>query len=756
MARAFLLKLSRPLVLLSALIFVTTVFPQLDPDPNSPTPVLLSGKGGRAVANYGPSIPDPRSNERTRTVFEPDSIVILYASNFDFLPGEGENSLRVYGIDRQGRQFRFPVLGLSPAKYSRDIFAVTIKLTDEIRYWPTPEKGDLEMYLTWRGLSSNRVLLGFGGTGGRQLEPTTGSHLTTQLSKTRSRNSIFDGRSAEYVGYRWSSDRMRFLQQATFGATPTLDEKIRRVGIRRWIATQFEAPFPSSANPYPNIPLKNSDAANATNGCGMFASGTPELRICIRDHYSMYPVQTWFFREAFYGEPQLRHRISWALSQIWVISGVDTQQSSHMLAYHKVLSDNAFGNYRQLMEALTLNPGMGNYLDMARSTRFSPNENYPREILQLFTIGLFMLNPDGTLQLDGVGNPIPTYDQEDVNNFTKVFTGWTFCNAAAAACPSALPGIVNYKDPMILNLNVTTVGNNRHDLTAKTLLNYPGSTTTNVAACTGTCDDNLTNIQNYANSSLDQTLDNIFFHPNTPPFVSKLLIQHLVTSDPTPAYVARVAAVFADNGLGVRGDMKSVIRAVLLDPEARGDVKTDPNFGKLREPVQLITNVLRAANVKSFNLAQNSDGSIQPLWGNLGQNPFNSPTVFNYYSADNVIPGTTLLGPEFALMTTGTSIARANFMNTLLFNPNSLNVAEDRPLGTKVELAEYIAAATADTSGNQLLELVNQRMMNNRMSAEMRSRVLTAVQAIASNNPTLRAQNAIYLTATSSQFQVQR
>jgi hypothetical protein len=288
------------------------------------------------------------------------------------------------------------------------------------------------------------------------------------------------------------------------------------------------------------------------------------------------------------------------------------------------------------------------------------------------------------------------------------------------------------------------------------LLNYPGSTTTNVAACTGTCDDNLTNIQNYANSSLDQTLDNIFFHPNTPPFVSKLLIQHLVTSDPTPAYVARVAAVFADNGLGVRGDMKSVIRAVLLDPEARGDVKTDPNFGKLREPVQLITNVLRAANVKSFNLAQNSDGSIQPLWGNLGQNPFNSPTVFNYYSADNVIPGTTLLGPEFALMTTGTSIARANFMNTLLFNPNSLNVAEDRPLGTKVELAEYIAAATADTSGNQLLELVNQRMMNNRMSAEMRSRVLTAVQAIASNNPTLRAQNAIYLTATSSQFQVQR
>jgi uncharacterized protein (DUF1800 family) len=552
---------------------------------------------------------------------------------------------------------------------------------------------------------------------------------------------------------------MRFLQQAAFGPTAALDERIRRTGLRRWIATQFEAPYPSAANPYPIIPLKNSDAnaAIASGGCGPAPNpSTPEYRFCIRDHYSMYPIQTWFFREALYGEPQLRHRVAWALSQIWVISGVDTQQSSHMIAYHKVLSDNAFGNYRQLMEAVTMNPGMGNYLDMARSTRTSPNENYPREILQLFTIGLFMLNPDGTFQLDGQGNPIPTYDQEDVNNFTKVFTGWTFCNAAVAACPNALPGIVNYKDPMILNLNVTTVGGNRHDLTAKTLLNYPGSTTTNVAACTGTCDDTLASIQNYANSSIAQTLDNIFFHPNTPPFVSKLLIQHLVTSDPTPAYVGRVSAIFANNGFGVRGDMKSVIRAILLDPEARGDVKTDPNFGKLREPVQLITNVFRAANAKSFDLTQNSDGVVQDLATNLSQNPFNSPTVFNYYSADNVIPGTMLLGPEFGLMTTGTSIARANFANTMVFTGLTNVNQENRPLGTKLDLAEFQNAAAADATGNQLLDLLNQRLMNNRMSAEMRARILAAVQAIAASNSLLRAQNAVYLVATSSQFQVQR
>lgn len=760
MARASKRRLFPPLFFLSALFLANVAFAQTDPDPNSPTPVLLARKDARAIANYGPGTIDLKSSERIETAFEPDSLVVLYATNFNFLPGEGANSIRVYGLDASGRQYRFPVVEVGPTKYSLEVVAITIKLTDEIKYWPTPANGDLEMFLTWRGLASNRVLFGFGGNGGRQIESRGSAATVSSVSKPSSKKTPIFGRYApEYVGYKWSSDRMRFLEQAAFGPTPSLDEQIRRIGIRRWIATQFEAPYPSASNPYPNIPLKNSDAnaAIASGGCGPAPNpSTPEYRICIRDHYSMYPVQTWFFREAFYGSPQLRHRVAWALSQIWVISGVDTQQSSHMLAYHKVLSDNAFGNYRQLMEAVTMNPGMGNYLDMARSTRTNPNENYPREILQLFSIGLFMLNPDGTLQLDGQGEPIPTYDQDKVNNFTKVFTGWTFCNAAVAACPNALPGIVNYKDPMILNLNVTSVGQNRHDLTAKTLFNYAGSTTTNVAACTGTCDDTLSSIQNYANNSIDQTLDNIFFHPNTPPFVSKLLIQHLVTSDPTPAYVGRVSAVFANNGFGVRGDMKSVIRAILLDPEARGDVKTDPNFGKLREPIQLLTNVLKAANVKSFDLSQNSDGSIQPLWGNLAQNPFNSPTVFNYYSADNVIPGTTLLGPEFALMTTGTSIARANFMNTLLFSPNNLNVSEDRPLGTKVDLAEYIAAAATDSTGNQLLDLLNQRMMNNRMSAEMRSRLLTAVQAIASNNPTLRAQNAIYLSATSSQFQVQR
>lgn len=717
---------------------------QIDPDPNSPEPVLLTFKGSpRALASAESARLDPRNPGKPSEAFAPDTRVVIYAMNFNFLPGEGANSLRVYAVDGKGRQYRFPVLEVTPLKSPDNVFAVTFQMTDEIRYWPEPNRGDVELYLTWRGLASNRVMFGYGESGGRDEGDIIPMPYWTAV-KNIAENVKGNGNQSDYVGYRWSSDRMRFLQQATFGATQELDMRVRRDGLRSYLATQFEAAYPSATNPYPNLALKNTDAQNTTNGCGMFTNPSTEYSICIRDHYTMYPIQTWHFREAFYGGPQLKHKIAWALSQIWVISGVDTQQSSWMIAYHQLLSKNAFGNYRQLMKDITLNPGMGNYLDMMRSTRNNPNENYPREILQLFAVGLFMLNQDGTLQLDGQGNPIATYDQDKVNNFTKVFTGWRDCRTLSATCPNQVVGVPNYKDPMEF-----VPGN--HDITAKTLFNYPGAPFPTIAACTG-C--NNAAITTYANNSLDQTLDNIFNHPNVGPFVSKLLIQHLVTSDPTPAYVSRVAAIFNNNGQNVRGDLKAVVRAILTDPEARGDVKTDPNYGKLREPVQLMTNSLKAMNVKSFDLTQNSDGSVHTLSTGMAQNVYNSPTVFNYYSPDYVIPGTTLLGPEFGIMTTGTAISRANFANTMVYT--GLTVTQDRPLGTKVDIAEYIAAATADTTGGQLVDMINQRFMNNRMSAAMRTKLLTAITAIASTNPTLRAQNALYLTTTSSQFQVQR
>jgi hypothetical protein len=357
-----------------------------------------------------------------------------------------------------------------------------------------------------------------------------------------------------------------------------------------------------------------------------------------------------------------------------------------------------------------------------------------------------MLNQDGTLQLDGQGNPIPTYDQNIVNNFTKVFTGWRDCRTVNAACPNLAPGIPDYKDPMEF-----VPGN--HDLTAKTLFSYPGSTTTNIGACTG-CTGNNATITTYAFNSLNQALDNIYNHPNLAPFVSKALIQQLVTSDPTPAYVGRVAAVFNANRTNP-SQMKEVIRTILLDPEARGDVKTDPRYGKLREPVQLLTNVLRNFNVSSADLSTLSDGVVNGSVAGIGQDVFNSPTVFNYYQPNYFVPGTTILGPEFGIYTTGTAIGRANLFATYAFNGLGVSLP-NRPLGTKLNLADVQAVSAADATANQLMDYLNTRMLHGTMSTQMRNMILPAITAISAANSLQRSQTAIYLIATSPQFQVQR
>ncbi|MGI8884905.1 MAG: DUF1800 domain-containing protein, partial [Pyrinomonadaceae bacterium] len=622
------------------LIILPLVFPALAQeasDPNSPTPVLLSlNNSTRALANeLNSARRDKRLSKEQALAFSPNSKIVIYATNIELMRNEGANAFRLYVQDRLGRKYRFPVEEITPVRGQEWIYAVTVELRDEIGFWEPPTAdGDVMIRLAWRGLSSNQVRLGLGVIGGdikdeKGAVPTPLKDFSVAPAETAS--------ALPSVGYRWSGDRMRFLEQATFGPTAALDSRIRRLGLRTWLAEQFDAPYPNVNNPYPNIPLMNSNAnaALTDRGCGP-NDGSVTYRDCIRTHYNQYPLQNWFFKEAFYGDAQLRHRVAWSLSQIWVTSGVDVQQSSHMIEYHKILSKHAFGNYRNLMKDMTLNPAMGDYLDMARSTRTSPNENYPREILQLFTIGLFMLNQDGTVQVDSNNIPLPSYDQTTVNNFTKVFTGWGFCNNNTnPACSSAVAGTVNFKDPLLLNQN-------NHDVTAKTLLNYPNARNTNIAAALA------------GGTELDLALDNIFYHPNVAPFVSKLLIQHLVTSNPTPAYVGRVAAVFNNNGSGVRGDMKAVVRAILLDAEARGDTKTDPNYGKLRKPVQLLTNVLRTFDVRSAAGTQQSDGVVAGLASGMAQNPFYAPTVFNYYTPDYVIPGTALPGPEFNIMTTGT------------------------------------------------------------------------------------------------------
>ncbi len=715
--------LHRPLALifivLSCLIAVSA---QDDPNPNSPTPFLFSGQDrARLLAvnsdEFNGSVPTVG-----RGAFKPgpNSTITVFLGPLELRNDEGATAFRVYVTRPGGKTYEMTPVSIARTRSGE--LALTFSLFDASGFRGQPAAdGDHWLYVTWRGLMSNSLKIGLGRTGGelRAMPAPLKPADTTEQS---------------FVGYRWSGDRTRFLEQATFGPSTATDERLRRIGLRVWLNEQLDAPYPFT--PLPNPPqMPTTVPADCTQA--LFPA-------CYNDRYTMIPLQQWFFREAFYGDAQLRHRFSWALSEILVTSGVATQQASHAIAYHKILMDDAFGNYRKLMFDVTMSPTMGNYLDMVRSTKANPNENYPREILQLFSIGLFMLNQDGTQKLDHLGNPIPTYDQNTIDNFSKVFTGWTFCNTGN--CPNAVPGSVNYKDSMVL-----TAAN--HDLTSKTLLSYPNAVNQNIAECTN-CTGNV-EIGTYAGDSLNKALDNIFNHPNVGPYIGKLLIQHMVTSDPSPAYVSRVAAAFNNNGSGIRGDMRAVVRAILLDPEARGDIKTAPRYGKLREPVQVVTNLGRIFPAKAFNGIDTSDGAMSSWTATMGQNPFYSPTVFNFFAPDHIIPGTTIIAPEFDVLNTGTAVKRTNFLSVLTLEGITAN-ATDSLRGTSLDYSEFIPYAESDASGNLLLDMLNSKMMHGTLTPSHRALILTAVQALSAAEAKMRVKTAVYLLAASSQYQVQR
>jgi uncharacterized protein (DUF1800 family) len=702
-------------------------------------PILLSQPNStKALAGRATK----RGFDTSTVVFPPGgrTAVTLFVTNLDLLPKEGATAFRAELEDAQHFRYPLEIVSFEPTTTSKWVYALTVRLNDNIG-----DLGDVLVRITRRGMSSNRVRLSIGHEGGK-IEDDAGAVPTP--------NPIQPVRTENRVGLPWTGDRVRFMQQATFGTNATLEMRLRRVGYSTWLEEQMDESRYFLYNGYPDLKLQPTTPITTCDG-----NNTPPNPIdspvnCFRDNYSMYPLQNWFYKEALYNEEQqLRRRVSWALSQIFVVGGRETVQSSRMLAYLKMLDDNAFGNFRKLLNDVTVHPTMGNYLDMAISTRQNPNENYAREILQLFSIGVDMLNQDGTPMLDSQGNRIPTYNQETINNFTKVFTGWGFCNQT---CANSQPSVVNFIDPMIVNAA-------NHDTTQKVLMNYPGATPVIPAGQTPEQD-------------LQAALNNVFYHPNVAPFMSKLLIQQLVTSNPTPAYVGRVAAVFNDNGQGTRGDMKAVIRAILLDPEARGNLKTDPDYGKLREPVLFVTNVLRPFNPTANNNLTpaaicngQSDGVINGITLTLDQDVYNPPTVFNYYPMDYVIPNTPLAGPEFGIFSTGTALKRPNFVNQMA-PPNSTsttatgilisannNAATNIPCGTRIDTTRLQTLVTNDATGGTLVDTLNRELMNNSMSPQMRSEILTAVQAATSTSlPLARARVALYLVTTSSQFQVQR
>jgi len=542
------------------------------------------------------------------------------------------------------------------------------------------------------------------------------------------------------------ADVWRLLNQATFGASQEEAARVIALGVAGWINDQFTKPisgYPDSK--YNRIQL-NTTADCTTqmpNGQG-YPNDSPQA-LCARDHLTLAMVQRDFFTNAISAPDQLRQRVAWALSQIIVTSAnePDLAYAHVMSRFQNILFQEAFGNYENLLRKVTYNPAMGNYLDMVNNDRPAgtrvPNENYAREIMQLFSIGLYELKADGTPLLDANNQPIATYDQSDIAEFARVFTGYTYSSAANPAGPANGKQGRYYGAPMVPYPTTATAG---HDPNAKTLLNVLPDIQQPVVLPAGQT----------AQQDIDAAVHNVFMHMNTGPFVAKQLIQRLVTGNPSNQYVARISAVFDNNGSGVRGDLAAVVKAILLDPEARGGGSTT-DFGQLREPVLMVTGLLRA-------LSGVTDGaSLAGATGALGQNPYFAPTVFNYFMPDSKVPGTSILGPEFGIHTTVTAVGRANLVYRLVYQGYAPDGTVPSATGTRVFLAPFEAIADTPMA---MVTLVNQVLAGGQFPAALEPTIVNAVNQISLSNPptaaerTARARMAVYLMASSYDYQVQR
>ena len=492
----------------------------------------------------------------------------------------------------------------------------------------------------------------------------------------------------------------RILDQSTFGPTAAMIQHVQTIGIDAYIKEQFAEPTTTLAtittNPLPPVCVNNNSA---------------------------YPcAESEWWTAAITGPDQLRQRVAFALSEMFVVS-TQSIPGQAIPAYHNTLANDAFTDFSTIMKDVTLSPAMGAYLNMLNSAVAPageiPNENYPRENMQLFTIGLDMLNQDGTLQLDGSGNPIPTYTEAQVQAFAKAYTGWTF-GIAGGGTPTKFPNSTqDYNDPM-------AAVNSAHDTTSKTLLNgtvLPAGQT--------------------AQQDLTQALANIFAHSNVGPFVCKQLIQHLVTSTPSPAYVSRVAAIFADNGNGVRGDMQAVIRAVLTDQEARaGDTNSSYNGGHLREPILFITAMMRGLAFTNTD-ANGSYFTLSSQSSKLSEEPYRANAVFNFFPPDYVIPSTTLNAPEFGIENTASSILELSLADSIVNNKiNSFNV----------DLSNTSTLGTMAANPATLTDYLGMLFMHSQMPANMRTTIINTITPLTSNAQ--RARIATYLVITSSQYKI--
>jgi len=520
------------------------------------------------------------------------------------------------------------------------------------------------------------------------------------------------------------NDAARFLAQATFGPTEAGIARLAGIGPAAWLDDQFSQPVVS------HLAFVNSLAAG----------GTALTQVHFRQS---------FWAQAIAGEDQLRQRMAFALSQIFVVSFADTTLSTKargMASYYDVLAAHAFGNYRDLLQAVATHPMMGIYLSTLRNQKEDPatgrnaDQNFARESMQLFTLGLHELNADGS---EKGASPVDTYSAADVEGLAKVFTGWSWYAGSNAA---------DRTDRRFLGLDAHAERDWRpmqaydrfHSTSEKKFLGVtiPAGSTS-------------------AEADLKVALDRLFNHPNVGPFVGRQLIQRFVTSNPSPAYVARVAAVFANNGQGVRGDLKAVLRAVLLDTEARTWAPSNAAYGKPREPLVRLAHFMRAFNATSTSgrfvgIDELESGS------QVGQQALKAPSVFNFFRpgytpSGSAAAGAGLVAPEWQLANEVSLATFANYQRAWAGYSVTRDIQHDYT--AELALADNPAA---------LLDRLDLLLMSGQMTATQRNLVTAAINgraipaATGSNQAAIesarrdRVSIAVVLTMASPDYVVQK
>lgn len=527
----------------------------------------------------------------------------------------------------------------------------------------------------------------------------------------------------------------RFLGQATLGANYETITATAAKGEQKWLEEQFAMSPEFTLESYVKDLTRWAADSVLTNG-GDVTRIEPQLRYW---HFG-------WWKYVMSSQDLLRSRVALALSEIFVVSELPQLRNVPLALanYYDMLMNNSFGNFRDLLEDVTFHPAMGVYLTHMNNpksdpaTNRFPDENYGREVMQLFSIGLYELNADGSRKLDAEMNPIPTYDNEDIQEFAKIFTGMTWGdNFLFGRNPTREE---SYTVPMQMY-------NFWHESGTKTLLN-------------GTVVPDRNPVDGLADVS--DALDNLFNHPNVGPFIGKLLIQRLVKSNPSPEYIARVTAAFNDNGHGVRGDMKAFITAILMDPEARDCPNADDAFGgMLREPMVRYTHVSRAFNAASEEGTYRN--RMDDFYNLTFQRPLGSPSVFNFFQSNYQPIGSVeengLVAPEFQITNSVSIMGYGNELHDWVMRDydvmqySSIYSGEPTTFAKRVNLdLSHEIQLGEDGKIDELMERLDLVLTHGQMTEKTKSLIKKSISEIPDHRAYYRGRTAIFLTMMSPDY----